>query len=128
MKNFFETLRNIWKINDLRGRIILTLSLILVYRIGCFVILPGVDSNELGGATGGLGGLLDLFTGGAFNNASIFALGIMPYISASIIMQLAGIAVPAIQKLQREGESGRKKINQWTRYLTIIICFFQATT
>lgn len=128
MKNFFETLRNIWKINDLRGRILLTLGLILVYRIGCFVILPGVDSKELSGATSGLGGLLDLFTGGAFNNASIFALGIMPYISASIIMQLAGIAVPAIQKLQREGESGRKKINQWTRYLTIIICFFQAPT
>ncbi len=106
----------------------LTLGLVLVYRIGCFVILPGVDNNELGGASGGLGGLLDLFTGGAFNNASIFALGIMPYISASIIMQLMGIAVPAIQKLQREGESGRKKINQWTRYLTIIICAFQAPT
>lgn len=132
MKKFFETVRNIWKIDDLRGRIVLTLTLILVYRIGCFIILPGVDQDALdsgaGVPGGGLGDLLNLFSGGAFNNASIFALGIMPYISASIIMQLMGIAVPTIQKLQREGESGRKKINQWTRILTIIICVFQAPT
>lgn len=128
MKKFLETLRNIWKIDDLRSRIILTVSLILVYRIGCFIILPGVDNEGLEQGLSGIGGLLSLFTGGAFSNASIFALGIMPYISASIIMQLMGIAVPAIQKLQREGESGRKKINQWTRILTIIICVFQAPT
>lgn len=130
MKKFLDTLRNIWKIDDLRKRIITTLSLILIYRIGSYVILPGVDPDALssGGAASGLVGLIDIFAGGAFSRASIFALGIMPYISASIIMQLAGIAIPAIQKLQREGESGRNKINSWTRILTIVICAFQAPT
>lgn len=128
MKGFIETLRNIWKIEDLKGRILLTLSMILVYRIGCFVVLPGVNTDLLATQDTGFIGLLNLFSGGAFNNASIFALGIMPYISASIIMQLMGIAVPTIQKLQREGESGRKKINQYTRILTIVICGFQGPT
>jgi len=114
MKGFIETLKNIWKIEELRNKIMLTLGLILIYRIGSFIILPGVDLDRLsasGGAGGGLGELISLFTGGAFSRASIFALGIMPYISASIIMQLLGIAVPSIQKMQKEGESGRKKIN-----------------
>ncbi len=131
MKGFFTTLRNIWKIEDLRARILTTLGLILIYRVGSYVVLPGVDSDALAQAAaqdggGGLADLLSMFTGGAFSRASIFALGIMPYISASIIMQLLGIAVPAIQKMQREGESGRKKINQWTRFLTIAITGFQA--
>lgn len=132
MKNFIETIKNIWKIEDLRFRILVTLGFLLIYRIGSFVVLPGVDSvalevaNEGGG--GGLGDLLSLFTGGAFSRASIFALGIMPYISASIIMQLMGVAVPAIQKMQKEGESGRKKITQYTRLLTIVITVFQAPT
>lgn len=130
MKNFFDTLKNIWKIEELRNRILTTLALLLIFRIGSFIVLPGVNSAELANAGsaggGGLAGLLDLFTGGAFNRASIFSLGIMPYISASIIMQLMGIAVPSIQKMQKEGESGRKKINQWTRFLTIVITFFQA--
>ena len=130
MKNLFDTLKNIWKIEELRNRILLTLGMLLVFRIGSFIVLPGVDSAALASANaaggGGLAGLLDLFTGGAFNRASIFSLGIMPYISASIIMQLMGIAVPTIQKMQKEGESGRKKINQYTRFLTIVITFFQA--
>jgi preprotein translocase subunit SecY len=130
MKGFIDTLRNIWKIEELKNRILTTLGLILIFRIGCYVVLPGVDSEALDRATasggGGLSGLLDMFTGGAFSRASIFSLGIMPYISASIIMQLAGIAVPTIQKLQKEGESGRNKINQWTRILTIIITSLQA--
>jgi len=129
MKNLFDTIKNIWRIEELRKRILITLGLLLIYRIGSFIVLPGVDSAALASAsTGGGGGLVDLlsiFTGGAFTRASIFALGVMPYISASIIMQLAGIAVPAVQKMQRE-ESGRRKINQWTRYLTILICVFQA--
>jgi preprotein translocase subunit SecY len=129
MKNLIDTVKNIWRIEELRKRILLTLGLLLVYRIGSFIVLPGVDSAALANATsGGGGGLVDLlsiFTGGAFTRASIFALGVMPYISASIIMQLAGIAVPAVQKMQRE-ESGRRKINQWTRYITILICVFQA--
>ncbi len=130
MKNLLETIKNIWRIEELRKRILITLGLLLVYRIGSFIVLPGVNSAALANAasSGGGGGLVDLlsiFTGGAFTRASIFALGVMPYISASIIMQLAGIAVPAVQKMQRE-ESGRRKINQWTRYLTILICFFQA--
>jgi preprotein translocase subunit SecY len=129
MKNFIATLKHIWKIEDLRKRILLTLALILIYRIGSFVILPGVnaeamDSANVGG--GGLGEILALFTGGAFSRASVFALGIMPYISASIIMQLLGIAIPSIQKLQKEGESGRQKINQTTRFLTIAITAVQA--
>lgn len=132
MKNFIETIKNIWKIEDLRSRILITLGFLLIYRIGSFVVLPGIDSAALevanAGGGGGLGDLLSLFTGGAFSRASIFALGIMPYISASIIMQLMGIAVPTIQKMQKEGESGRKKINQYTRFLTIIITVFQAPT
>ena len=129
MKNLVDTIKNIWRIDELRNRILITLGLLLVYRIGSFIVLPGVDSARLAasGASGGGGivEILSIFTGGAFTRASIFALGIMPYISASIIMQLAGIAVPAVQKMQRE-ESGRRKINQWTRYLTILICVFQA--
>lgn len=132
MKNFIETIKNIWKIEDLRYRILVTLGFLLIYRIGSFVVLPGVDSAALevanAGSSGGLGDLLSLFTGGAFSRASIFALGIMPYISASIIMQLMGVAVPAIQKMQKEGESGRKRITQYTRLLTIVITIFQAPT
>lgn len=129
MKNFFQTLKNIWSIEELRSRILTTLGLLLVFRIGSYIVLPGIDSQALAAANedgGGLAGLLNLFTGGAFNRASIFSLGIMPYISASIIMQLMGIAVPSIQKMQKEGESGRKRINQYTRFLTIVITGFQA--
>jgi len=131
MKNFIQTLKNIWSIEDLRSRILVTLGFILIFRIGSYVILPGVDVSVLdpnSGTSGGsgFGALLDLFTGGAFNRASIFALGIMPYISASIIMQLAGIAVPAIQKMQKEGESGRKKITLYTRILTVAVTLLQA--
>ncbi|HLV52409.1 MAG TPA: preprotein translocase subunit SecY [Cryomorphaceae bacterium] len=129
MKSFIQTLKNIWSIEELRKRILTTLALLLVFRIGSYVVLPGIDSQALAAANedgGGLAGLLNMFTGGAFNRASIFSLGIMPYISASIIMQLMGIAVPSIQKMQKEGESGRKKINQYTRFLTIIITGFQA--
>jgi len=133
MKRFIQNIKNIWKVEELRKRIILTLSLILIYRIGSFVMLPGVDadavlknsaSKESGG--GGIEDLLSLFSGGGFSNVSIMALGIMPYISASIIMQLLGMAVPAVQKMQNEGESGRKQINNYTRILTIIICALQA--
>lgn len=130
MKNFINTLQNIWKIEDLRTRIINTLGFILIYRIGSFVVLPGLDPAELGAlqaqTADGILGLLNMFSGGAFSNASIFALGIMPYISASIVLQLAGMAVPSLQKLQKEGESGRKKIAQYTRYLTILITAGQA--
>ena len=130
MKNFFGTLSNIWKIEELRGRIIITLGLLLVYRFGAQVVLPGVDSTQLGGLASatesGILGILNAFTGGALSNASIFALGIMPYISASIVVQLMGIAIPYLQKLQKEGESGRKTINQITRWLTIGICIVQA--
>ncbi len=130
MKRFLETIRNIWSIEDLRARILLTLGLILIYRVGSFVVLPGVDSVALAdanqGGSGGLAGLLNIFAGGAFSRASIFALGIMPYISASIVIQLLGMAVPYFQKLQKEGESGRRKINQITRVLTIFICAVQA--
>jgi len=129
MKRFFETIANIFKIEELRNRILITLGFLLVYRAGSFVVLPGVDPIALEsaseGATG-LAALLNIFAGGAFSRASIFALGIMPYISASIIMQLMGIAVPSIQKMQKEGESGRKKITQWTRFLTIAITLGQA--
>ena len=128
MKKFIDTIKNIWKVEELRNRIGLTLGLILIYRIGSFIIIPGVDQAQLaagGGGGGGLVGLLDLFAGGAFSKASIMALGIMPYISASIIMQLLGMAVPAVQKMQKEGESGRRKINGYTRILTIVICAFQ---
>ncbi len=127
---FIETIKNIWKIDELKSRILLTLSLLLVYRFGAQVVLPGVDASQLGGFASnfdqGLGSLLNAFTGGAFSNASVFALGIMPYISASIVVQLMGIAIPYLQKLQKEGESGRRKINQITRWLTIGICLLQA--
>ncbi len=130
MKRFIETIKNIWKVEELRNRIGLTLGLILIYRIGSFIVLPGVNqtalANSSNAAGGGLVGLLDLFAGGAFSKASIMALGIMPYISASIIMQLLGMAVPVVQKMQKEGESGRRKINGYTRFLTIAICAFQA--
>ena len=118
----FDTLKNIWKIEELKTRILTTLGLILVYRLGTEVVLPGIDPAGLAAlkqqTSSGVLGLLDMFSGGAFSNASIFALGIMPYISASIVVQLLGIAVPYFQRMQREGESGRRKINQITRYLT----------
>ncbi|GHU72668.1 protein translocase subunit SecY [Bacteroidia bacterium] len=125
-----DTIKNIWKIEDLKNRIILTFSLILVYRFLSVITLPGIDPTALDAlhaqTANGIMSLLDMFSGGAFSNASIVALGIMPYISASIVIQLLGIAVPYFQKLQREGESGRRKINQYTRYLTIIILILQA--
>lgn len=127
---FIESIKNVWKIEELRNRLIVTLGLLLVYRFGAQVVLPGIDASQLGGLAdktdGGLLGLLNAFTGGAFANASVFALGIMPYISASIVVQLMGIAIPYLQKLQKEGASGQKKINQITRWLTIAICLLQA--
>jgi preprotein translocase subunit SecY len=131
MKKVLETFYNIYKIEELRERVLLTLGMLLVYRLGAQVVLPGIDSVQLAALSsradgGGLLGILNAFTGGAFANASIFALGIMPYISASIVVQLMGIAVPYLQKLQKEGESGRKTINQITRWLTIAICVVQA--
>lgn len=130
MKKFITTLKNIWSIEDLRNKIMFTLLLLFVYRLGSFIVLPGIDPNKLSSlqnsTSGGVLGLLDAFVGGAFSKASIFALGIMPYISASIFMQLMTILVPQMAKVQKEGESGRKKINQWTRYLTIIVTAFQA--
>ena len=129
MRRLLETIKNIWKIEELRNKLLLTFLLVAIYRLGTYVVLPGIDPADLTAlraqTRGGLLALLDMFSGGAFSNASIFALGIMPYISASIIIQLLAIAVPAFQKLQREGESGRKKINQWTRYLTVAILLFQ---
>ncbi len=130
MKGLIDTLKNIWKIEDLRSRILTTLGLVLVYRLGTMIVLPGIDPAQLGKlksqTADGVLNLLDMFSGGAFSNASIFALGIMPYISASIVIQLMGIAVPYFQRLQREGESGRRKINQITRYLTVAILILQA--
>ncbi len=130
MKKFIDTIKNIWKIEELKNRILLTLSFLLIYRIGAAVVLPGIDPAGLQSFSArsgeGLLGLLDMFTGGAFGKASILALGIMPYISASIVVQLLGMAVPYMQKLQKEGESGRNKLNQITRYLTIIITLVQA--
>ncbi|WP_031426230.1 preprotein translocase subunit SecY [Flavimarina sp. Hel_I_48] len=124
-----DTIKNIWKIDELKNRILLTLGLLLVYRFGAQIVLPGIDASQLGSLSekldGGLLGLLNAFTGGALSNASVFALGIMPYISASIVVQLMGIAVPYLQKLQKEGESGRRKINQITRWLTIAITLVQ---
>ena len=132
MKKFFETLSNIWKIDELRERILLTLGLLLVYRFGAQVALPGIDTNQLNQLTESTGqgilGILNAFTGGAFAKASVFALGIMPYISASIVVQLMSIAIPYLQKLDKEGESGRKTKNQITRWLTIAICVVQAPT
>ena len=130
MKKLIDTIRNIFKIEDLRKRILYTLGLLLIYRLGSFVVLPGLNPEALANlqkqTADGILGLLDIFSGGALSNASIFALGIMPYISASIVIQLLGIAIPYFQKLQKEGESGRRKINQWTRYLTIGILLIQA--
>ena len=129
MKKFIQTIKNIWSIEELRSKILVTLVLLLTYRFGTHIILPGIDPNVLANVSKeqqGLLGLLDQFAGGAFSQASILALGIMPYISASIFMQLVSILVPSVQKIQKEGESGRKKINQWTRYLTVLVTVFQA--
>ena len=130
MKKFIETIKNIWSVEDLRTRILWTLALAAVYRFGSFVVLPGINPNALAQlheqTNTGLMSLLNMFSGGAFSNASIFALGIMPYISASIVIQLFAFVVPHFQKMQREGESGRRKMNQYTRWLTIIILLFQA--
>ncbi len=130
MRKAIETLKNIWKIEDLRQRILITILFVAIYRFGSYVVLPGINPamlTQLHQQTSeGLLALLNMFSGGAFSNASIFALGIMPYISASIVIQLLGIAVPYFQKLQREGESGRRKMNQYTRYLTILILLVQA--
>ncbi|HQQ02100.1 MAG TPA: preprotein translocase subunit SecY [Bacteroidales bacterium] len=130
MKKIIQTIRNIFQIEELRQRILYTLGIILIYRLGSYITLPGIDPNELTAISNqtkdGLLGLLNMFSGGAFSHASIFALGVMPYISASIIIQLLGLAVPYFQKLQKEGESGRKKLNQITRYLTIAVTALQA--
>jgi preprotein translocase subunit SecY len=127
-----QTIKNILKIEDLRARLLYTLGIILLYRFGKYVTLPGIDPSQLQGlqnqTASGLMGLLDMFSGGAFSQASVFALGIMPYISASIVIQLLGIIFPYYQKLQKEGESGRRKMNQHTRYLTVIILILQAPT
>ncbi len=129
---FVQTIRNIFKIEDLRARLIYTLAIIALYRLGKYVTLPGIDPSQLGAlkaqTSQGLMGLLDMFSGGAFSQASVFALGIMPYISASIVVQLLGIVFPYFQKLQKEGESGRRKMNQYTRYLTVAILVLQAPT
>jgi preprotein translocase subunit SecY len=130
MKRFIDTLKNIWTIDELKQRILLTLGMVLIYRLGSYVVLPGVNIDALNDArtsdSGGIVGLINMFAGGAFLRASIFGLGIMPYITASIIIQLLGMAVPYFQKMQREGESGRKKINQYTRFLTIAVTAVQA--
>lgn len=130
MKNFINTIRNIFKIEDLKNRILTTLGILMIYRLGAYVVLPGIDTFYLdklqSSANEGLLGFINMFSGGAFANASIFALGIMPYISASIVIQLMGVAVPYFQRLQKEGESGRRKINTITRYLTVIITAAQA--
>jgi preprotein translocase subunit SecY len=131
VKKFIETIKNIWSIEDLRNRILTTLLLVLVYRVGSYIVLPGIDANALQQfsekSNQGILGLFNMFAGGSFSRASIFALGIMPYISASIAIQLLTIAVPYFQKLQKEGESGRKKINQYTRLLTVFVTGFQAS-
>ncbi len=131
MKRFFQTLKNIFAIEDLKSKLLATLGLILIYRFGAHVVIPGINPLAITAfqeeaSKGGIIALINMFSGGAFANASVFALGIMPYISASIVIQLLGMAVPYFQRLQREGESGRKKINQITRYLTVIITLFQA--
>lgn len=132
MKRLIETIKNIYKIEDLRSRILYTLGILAIYRLGSKIVIPGVNAGLLkelqDKASDGVLGILDMFTGGAFSSASIFALGIMPYISASIVIQLLTIAVPYFQRLQREGESGRRKMNQFTRYLTVLILVFQAPT
>ena len=130
MKKFIETLKNCWKVEDLRQRLLVTILFVAIYRFGSFVVLPGINPAQLerlqSQTAGGLMSLLDMFSGGAFSNASIFALGIMPYISASIVIQLLAVAVPYFQKMQREGESGRKRIQWYTRVLTVAILVFQA--
>ena len=132
MNKIIETIKNIWRIEDLRSRILVTILFVAIYRFGSTIVLPGIDPAALEAlqaqTKGGLMSLLDMFSGGAFSQASIFALGIMPYISASIVIQLLAVAVPYFQKMQREGESGRRKIGQYTRYLTIAILLFQAPT
>ena len=129
MKRFFQTIANISKIEDLRKRLIYTFLLIVVYRLGSYIVIPGIDATQIAAlqskTSEGLVGLLNMFSGGAFGNASIFALGVMPYISASIVIQLLGVFLPSFQRLQREGESGRRKMNQYTRYLTILILAIQ---
>lgn len=129
MKNLIKTLRNIWSIEELRSKILFTLILLFIYRVGTYIVLPGIDPTLLNtsASKGGMLGLIDTFAGGAFSQASILALGIMPYISASIFMQLMTVLVPQFQKMQKEGESGRKKINQWTRYLTVAVTAVQAS-
>ena len=129
MKKLFNTLKNIWSIEELRGKILYTFLLIGIYRVGKFVVLPGIDPHLLNTSSNnnGILGLIDAFSGGAFNSASIFALGIMPYISASIFMQLMTVLVPKFQKMQKEGDSGRKKINQYTRYITVAVTALQAS-
>ncbi len=131
MKKLYKTLKNIWSIEELRSKILFTLALVFIYRIGAHIVLPGIDPDTIGqqmaNTKKGILGLIDTFAGGAFSQASIFALGIMPYISASIFMQLMTVLVPQMQKLQKEGDSGRKKINQWTRYLTVAVTLVQAS-
>ena len=131
MKKLLDTFKNIWAIDELKSKILVTLALVLTYRIGAQITLPGlnplvIEAAQKAGKSNGLLGIFDMFAGGAFSQASILALGIMPYISASIFMQLMTILVPQLQKIQKEGESGRNKINQWTRYLTVIVTAFQA--
>jgi len=130
MKKVIETLKNIWRIEDLRQRLLITFLFVAIYRFGSFVVLPGIDParlNQLQAQTSeGLMSLLNMFSGGAFSHASVFALGIMPYISASIVIQLLAVAVPYFQKMQKEGESGVRKLNQYTRWLTVAILLFQA--
>src|ERR1035437_2325729 len=133
MKGIIDTLKNIWKIEDLKARILYTLGILLIYRLGSFVTLPGIDPTQLSGLTkqtanNALLELLNMFSGGAFAHASVFALGVMPYITASIVIQLLTIAVPYFQRLQKEGESGRRKVNQLTRYLTVVVLVLQAPT
>ncbi len=127
---FVETIKNIWTIEELRKRLMVTVLLVLVFRLGCYIVLPGISPSDLDALSNftnksGLMQLLDMFSGGAFSQASIFALGIMPYITASIVIQLLGMVLPSFQKMQREGESGRQKLNQYTRYLTVLILFLQ---
>lgn len=132
-KKLVETLKNIYKIEELRKRVLYTIGLLLVYRLGSFVVIPGINPNALGEGSAYAGqlegnsllGLLDVFSGGAFGNAAIFALGVMPYITASIVIQLMGMMIPYFQKMQKEGESGRRKMNQWTRLLTIVVLVIQ---
>lgn len=131
MRRLIDTIRNIWKIDELKSRILVTLGFLLVYRLGSYVVLPGVNPQYLEAleqqtSDSGVLGLLDMFSGGAFSNASVLGLGIMPYISASIVVQLLGMVIPYFQRLQRDGESGRRKINQMTRVLTVLVLCIQA--